>query len=177
MKADVVSFTLRPECCLQPGPPGGQEASRVTGLEAVCPSAVLGCFCLFPPCLVGFLPGAGESSFPAWLRSLMTICCCGTDCYLQNVAISTLLEVINHSQSLALVIEDKMRRYKSSGYSPFLGKLQMVTVPPIAPGILKVIAEKTDFYQVFPAGERWAGPGSSSRTMCRKLTPGLWPLW
>nr|KAF6381744.1 DOP1 leucine zipper like protein B [Pipistrellus kuhlii] len=91
--------------------------------------------------------GAGESSFPAWLRSLMTICCCGTDCYLQNVAISTLLEVINHSQSLALVIEDKMRRYKSSGFSPFLGKLQMVTVPPIAPGILKVIAEKTDFYQ------------------------------
>ncbi|XP_059542400.1 protein dopey-2 isoform X1 [Myotis daubentonii] len=92
-------------------------------------------------------PGAGESSFPAWLRSLMTICCCGTDCYLQNVAISTLLEVINHSQSLALVIEDKMRRYKSSGYSPFFGKLQMVTVPPIAPGILKAIAEKTDFYQ------------------------------
>lgn len=91
--------------------------------------------------------GAGECSFPAWLRSLMTVCCCGTDCYLQNVAISTLLEVINHSQSLALVIEDKMRRYKSSGYSPFLGKLQMVTVPPIAPALLKAIAEKTDFYQ------------------------------
>ncbi|XP_036098270.1 protein dopey-2 isoform X2 [Molossus molossus] len=93
------------------------------------------------------LPGAGESSFPSWLKSLMTICCCGKDCYLQNVAICTLLEVINHSQSLALVIEDKMKRYKSSGYNPFFGKLQMVTVPPIAPGILKVIAEKTDFYQ------------------------------
>ncbi|XP_011805443.1 PREDICTED: protein dopey-2 [Colobus angolensis palliatus] len=93
------------------------------------------------------LPGAGGSSFPSWLKSLMTICCCVTDCYLQNVAISTLLEVINHSQSLALVIEDKMKRYKSSGHNPFFGKLQMVTVPPIAPGILKVIAEKTDFYQ------------------------------
>uniref|UniRef100_A0A2K6PFQ7 DOP1 leucine zipper like protein B n=1 Tax=Rhinopithecus roxellana TaxID=61622 RepID=A0A2K6PFQ7_RHIRO len=93
------------------------------------------------------LPGAGDSSFPPWLKSLMTICCCVTDCYLQNVAISTLLEVINHSQSLALVIEDKMKRYKSSGHNPFFGKLQMVTVPPIAPGILKVIAEKTDFYQ------------------------------
>uniref|UniRef100_A0A5F7ZHX6 DOP1 leucine zipper like protein B n=1 Tax=Macaca mulatta TaxID=9544 RepID=A0A5F7ZHX6_MACMU len=93
------------------------------------------------------LPGAGDSSFPSWLKSLMTICCCVTDCYLQNVAISTLLEVINHSQSLALVIEDKMKRYKSSGHNPFFGKLQMVTVPPIAPGILKVIAEKTDFYQ------------------------------
>ncbi|XP_045396593.1 protein dopey-2 isoform X2 [Lemur catta] len=93
------------------------------------------------------LPGANDSSFPSWLKSLMTICCCATDCYLQNVAISTLLEVINHSQSLALVIEDKMKRYKSSGHNPFFGKLQMVTVPPIAPGILKVVAEKTNFYQ------------------------------
>ncbi|XP_029420732.1 protein dopey-2 isoform X3 [Nannospalax galili] len=92
-------------------------------------------------------PGAGDCSFPSWLKSLMTICCCVTDCYLQNVAISTLLEVINHSQSLALVIEDKMKRYKNSGHNPFFGKLQMVTVPPIAPGILKVMAEKTDFYQ------------------------------
>uniref|UniRef100_A0A8D1D2K5 DOP1 leucine zipper like protein B n=2 Tax=Sus scrofa TaxID=9823 RepID=A0A8D1D2K5_PIG len=93
------------------------------------------------------LPGAGDPSFPSWLKSLMTICCCVTDCYLQNVAISTLLEVINHSQSLALVIEDKMKRYKSSGHNPFFGRLQMVTVPPIAPGVLKVVAEKTDFYQ------------------------------
>nr|XP_030736717.1 protein dopey-2 isoform X2 [Globicephala melas] len=93
------------------------------------------------------LPGAGDSSFPSWLKSLMTICCCVTDGYLRDVAISTLLEVINHSLSLALVIEDKVKRYKSSGHSPFFSKLQMVTVPPIAPGILKVIAEKTDFYQ------------------------------
>ncbi|XP_054981445.1 protein dopey-2 isoform X1 [Sorex araneus] len=93
------------------------------------------------------LPGASDAAFPLWLRSLMTICCCVNDCYLQNVAISTLLEVINHSQSLALVIEDKMQRYKSSGHNPFFGKLQMVTVPPIAPGILRIIAEKTDFYQ------------------------------
>ncbi|XP_075856441.1 protein DOP1B [Microcebus murinus] len=99
------------------------------------------CETLFQP------PGANDSSFPSWLKSLMTICCCATDCYLQNVAISTLLEMINHSQSLALVIEDKMKRYKSSGHNPFFGKLQMVTVPPIAPGILKVVAEKTNFYQ------------------------------
>ncbi|XP_060226745.1 protein dopey-2 isoform X2 [Meriones unguiculatus] len=92
-------------------------------------------------------PGASDCSFPSWLKSLMTVCCCVNDCSLQNVAIATLLEVINHSQSLALVIEDKMKRYKTSGNNPFFGKLQMVTVPPIAPGILKVIAEKTDFYQ------------------------------
>ncbi|XP_045140495.1 protein dopey-2 isoform X2 [Echinops telfairi] len=99
-------------------------------------------------CQTLFQPlGECDSSFPPWLKALMTIGCCVTDCYLQNVAISTLLEVINHSQSLALVIQDKMKRYKTSGHNPFFGKLQMVTVPPIAPGILKVVAEKTDFYQ------------------------------
>ncbi|XP_025933427.1 protein dopey-2 isoform X4 [Apteryx rowi] len=92
------------------------------------------------------IPGC-DAGFPLWLKSLMTICCCVNDCYIQNVSISTLLEVINHSQSLALVIEDRMKRYKVSGHNPFFGKLQMVTLPPIAPGILKLISEKTDFYQ------------------------------
>ncbi|NXQ10469.1 DOP2 protein, partial [Peucedramus taeniatus] len=92
-------------------------------------------------------PAGGDPSFPLWLKSLMTICCCVNDCYMQNVSIFTLLEVINHSQSLALVIEDRMKRYKVSGHNPFLGKLQMVTLPPIAPAVLKMISEKTDFYQ------------------------------
>lgn len=118
---------------------------------------------LIPPSLVGFLAGAGGATFPAWLKSLMTISCCAADCELQHVAVYTLLEVINHSQSLALVMEDKRKRSKISGYHPFFGKLQMVTVPPIAPGILKVIAEKTDFYQVLPTGRRGADLGSSSQ--------------
>ncbi|XP_050188714.1 protein dopey-2 isoform X1 [Myiozetetes cayanensis] len=92
-------------------------------------------------------PGGCDATFPLWLRSLMTICCCVSDCYVQNVSIFTLLEVINHSQSLALVIEDRMKRSKVSGHNPFLGKLQMVTLPPIAPAVLKMISEKTDFYQ------------------------------
>ncbi|MBN3274071.1 DOP2 protein, partial [Polyodon spathula] len=91
--------------------------------------------------------GNGEGSMAAWLRSLMTLCCCVKDCHIQNIAISTLLEMINHSQSLALVIEDKSRRYKSSENNPFYGRLQMVTVPLINPGVLKIISEKTDFYQ------------------------------
>lgn len=92
--------------------------------------------------------GGCEVGFPLWLKSLMTICCCVNDCYIQNVSISVLLEVINHSQSLALVIEDRIKRYKMPGQNPFFGKLQMVTVPPVAPGVLKLISEKTDFYQV-----------------------------
>lgn len=87
----------------------------------------------------------------------MTVCCCVTDCYLQNVAISTLLEVINHSQSLALVIEDKTKRHKTAGHNPFSGRPQMVTAPPVAPGVLKAVAERTDFYQVFPTGRRAGG--------------------
>lgn len=102
----------------------------------------------------------------------MTICCCVSDCYLQNVAIATLLEVINHSQSLALVIEDKMKRYRSSGHNPFFGKLQMVTLPPIAPGILKVIAEKTDFYQVLPTGKRVV---RGERAISLNLLPKVFP--
>ncbi|XP_030058072.1 protein DOP1B isoform X2 [Microcaecilia unicolor] len=92
------------------------------------------------------MPGGGDASFPLWFKSLM-ICCCVSNCYIQNVSISTLLEVINHSQSLALVMEDRIKRYKTSGNNPFFGKLQMVTVPPIAPGVLKLLADKTDFYQ------------------------------
>lgn len=77
----------------------------------------------------------------------MTICCCVNDCYIQNVSISVLIEVINQSQSLALVIEDRIKRYKIPGHTPFFGRLQMVTIPPVAHGVLKVISEKTDFYQ------------------------------
>ncbi|XP_029459352.1 protein dopey-2 isoform X2 [Rhinatrema bivittatum] len=92
------------------------------------------------------MPGGGDAGFPLWFKSLM-ICCCVSDCYIQNVSISTLLEVINHSQSLALVIDDRIKRYKTSDYNPFFGKLQMVTIPPISPGVLKLLADRTDFYQ------------------------------
>ncbi|XP_059505975.1 LOW QUALITY PROTEIN: protein dopey-2-like [Stegostoma tigrinum] len=91
--------------------------------------------------------GDGDGCLPLWLKSLMTLSCCISDCHVQNVAISTLLEMINHSHSLALVIEDKVKRYKSSEYRTFLGKLQMMTIPPITPATLNVMAEKTNFYQ------------------------------
>ncbi|XP_078416360.1 protein DOP1B [Cetorhinus maximus] len=91
--------------------------------------------------------GDGDGFLPLWLKSLMTLSCCISDCHVQNVAISTLLEMINHSHSLALVIEDKVKRYKSSEYRAFLGKLQMMTLPPITPATLKLMAERTNFYQ------------------------------
>uniref|UniRef100_A0A8C7Q2A2 DOP1 leucine zipper like protein B n=1 Tax=Oncorhynchus mykiss TaxID=8022 RepID=A0A8C7Q2A2_ONCMY len=84
---------------------------------------------------------------PLWLRSLMTLCCLSRDYQVQHTAVSSLLELINHSQSLALVIQDKTRRYQASNAKPLSGRLQMVTVPPIYPGLLSAIEQSTDFYQ------------------------------
>ncbi|XP_031725287.1 protein dopey-2 isoform X2 [Anarrhichthys ocellatus] len=86
-------------------------------------------------------------SLPVWLRSLMTLCCLSRDYNIQHTAVSALLELINHSQSLALVIQDKHRRYQGSDSNPLSGRLQMVTVPPIYPALLRAIEEGTDFYQ------------------------------
>ncbi|XP_030613760.1 protein dopey-2 [Archocentrus centrarchus] len=91
--------------------------------------------------------GYQVDSLPVWLRSLMTLCCLSRDYNIQHTAVASLLELINHSQSLALVIQDKHRRYQSSDSNPLSGRLQMVTVPPIYPVQLRAIEEGTDFYQ------------------------------
>ncbi|XP_026151143.1 protein dopey-2 isoform X2 [Mastacembelus armatus] len=91
--------------------------------------------------------GSEVDSLPLWLRSLMTLCCLSRDYNIQHTAVASLLELINHSQSLALVIQDKQRRYQKSDYNPLSGRLQMVTVPPIYPALLQTIEESTDFYQ------------------------------
>ncbi|KAM4608317.1 protein DOP1B isoform 2-T2 [Polymixia lowei] len=91
--------------------------------------------------------GSDVDSLPVWLRSLMTLCCLSRDYNIQHTAVASLLELINHSQSLVLVIQDKHSRYKTSDSNPLSGRLQMVTVPPIYPALLKAIEEGTDFYQ------------------------------
>ncbi|XP_048879071.1 protein dopey-2 isoform X1 [Brienomyrus brachyistius] len=91
--------------------------------------------------------GNDKCSLPSWLRSLMTLCCVSKDSQIQHLAISSLLELVSHSQSLALVMKDKYQRYKGSESNPFSGRLQMVTVPPVSPALLKAMEEDTDFYQ------------------------------
>ncbi|KAF7663060.1 hypothetical protein LDENG_00219490 [Lucifuga dentata] len=86
-------------------------------------------------------------SLPVWLRSLMTLCCLSRDYNIQHTAVASLLELINHSQSLALVIQDKHKRYQTCDSNPLSGRLQMVTIPPIYPALLCAIEEGTDFYQ------------------------------
>ncbi|XP_051566221.1 protein dopey-2-like isoform X2 [Myxocyprinus asiaticus] len=88
----------------------------------------------------------GPETLPEWLRSLLTLCCLTKDYQVQHVAISSLLELINHSQSLALIIQDKNQRYKNSDANPLSGQLQMVTLPSIYPAVLKTVEDSTDFY-------------------------------
>uniref|UniRef100_A0A671W8X4 DOP1 leucine zipper like protein B n=1 Tax=Sparus aurata TaxID=8175 RepID=A0A671W8X4_SPAAU len=91
--------------------------------------------------------GSDMDNLPVWVTSLMTLCCLSRDYNIQHTAVASLLELINHSQSLALVIQDKHRRYQTSDFNPLSGRLQMVTVPPIYPALLRAIEERTDFYQ------------------------------
>uniref|UniRef100_A0A665U2D3 Uncharacterized protein n=1 Tax=Echeneis naucrates TaxID=173247 RepID=A0A665U2D3_ECHNA len=91
--------------------------------------------------------GSDVDNLPVWLRSLMTLSCLSRDYNIQHTATASLLELINHSQSLALVIQDKHRRYQTTDCNPLSGRLQMVTVPPIYPAVLRAIEEGTDFYQ------------------------------
>ncbi|XP_061697346.1 protein dopey-2 isoform X2 [Syngnathoides biaculeatus] len=91
--------------------------------------------------------GDNWESLPVWLQSLMTLCCMSRDYKIQHTAVASLLELINHSQSLALVIQDKKRRYQTSDSNPLSGQLQMITVPPIYPTLLSTIEEGTDLYQ------------------------------
>lgn len=95
-----------------------------------------------------FPAGSNMDNLPLWLRSLMMLCCLSRDYNIQHIAVASLLELINHSQSLALVIQDKHRRYQTSDSNPLSGWLQMVTVPPIYPVLLHALEERTDFYQV-----------------------------
>ncbi|XP_047226862.1 protein dopey-2 [Girardinichthys multiradiatus] len=91
--------------------------------------------------------GSDLDSLPMWLRSLMILCCMSRDYNIQHTAVASLLELVNHSQSLALVIEDKHKRYQSSDTNPLSGRLQMVSVPPIYPVLLRAIEDGTDFFQ------------------------------
>lgn len=87
-------------------------------------------------------------NLPIWLRSLMILCCLSRDYNIQHTAVASLLELINHSQSLALVIQDKHRRYQTCDTNPLSGRIQMITVPPIYPALLHALEKRTDFYQV-----------------------------
>lgn len=89
---------------------------------------------------------------PVWLQSLMDACCLATDFCLQGAAISLLMDLVGLTQSVAMVAAETVASGCSSEsvqpMSPSQGRVAVVIRPPLTQGILKHIADRTDFFKV-----------------------------
>uniref|UniRef100_A0A672QY24 DOP1 leucine zipper like protein A n=1 Tax=Sinocyclocheilus grahami TaxID=75366 RepID=A0A672QY24_SINGR len=92
---------------------------------------------------------AGESVQPAlWLQTLMDACCSAADFSIQAVAISLVMDLVGLTQSVAMVTAEHVASPDSGQpMSPSQGRVAVVIRPPLTPGILKYIAEKTNFFK------------------------------
>nr|XP_055066452.1 protein dopey-1 isoform X3 [Misgurnus anguillicaudatus] len=92
---------------------------------------------------------SGESVQPAsWLQTLMDACCSAADFTIQAVAISLVMDLVGLTQSVAMVTAERVASPESDQpMSPSQGRVAVVIRPPLTPGILKYIAEKTDFFK------------------------------
>ncbi|XP_074539028.1 protein DOP1A isoform X3 [Halichoeres trimaculatus] len=88
---------------------------------------------------------------PGWLQTLMDACCLAKDFSLQGVAISLLMDLVGLTQSVAMVTAESVASGGNSEstqpMSPSQGRVAVVIRPPLTQGILKHIAEKTDFFK------------------------------
>ncbi|KAM7382489.1 hypothetical protein PAMP_002216 [Pampus punctatissimus] len=88
---------------------------------------------------------------PVWLQTLMDACCLASDFCLQGVAISLLMDLVGLTQSVAMVNAESVASGGSSEstqpMSPSQGRVAVVIRPPLTQGILKYIADKTDFFK------------------------------
>ncbi|KAG8010299.1 Protein dopey-1 [Nibea albiflora] len=88
---------------------------------------------------------------PVWLQTLMDACCLASDFSLQGVAISLLMDLVGLTQSVAMVTAESVASCSSSEstqpMSPSQGRVAVVIRPPLTQGILKYIADKTDFFK------------------------------
>uniref|UniRef100_A0A8C4GJI3 DOP1 leucine zipper like protein A n=1 Tax=Dicentrarchus labrax TaxID=13489 RepID=A0A8C4GJI3_DICLA len=88
---------------------------------------------------------------PVWLQTLMDACCLASDFSLQGVAISLLMDLVGLTQSVAMVTAESVASGGSSEssqpMSPSQGRVAVVIRPPLTQGILKYIADKTDFFK------------------------------
>lgn len=85
-----------------------------------------------------------------WLQTLMDACCLASDFTLQAVAISLLMDLIGLTQSVAMVTAESQASGSSAepAQSPSQGRVAVVIRPPLTQGILKYIADKTNFFKV-----------------------------
>ncbi|XP_068179023.1 protein dopey-1 isoform X2 [Antennarius striatus] len=88
---------------------------------------------------------------PAWLQTLMDACCLAKDFSLQGVAISLLMDLVGLTQSVAMVAAESVasgaRSESVQPMSPSQGRVAVIIRPPLTQGILKYIADRTDFFK------------------------------
>ncbi|KAK9513344.1 hypothetical protein VZT92_026884 [Zoarces viviparus] len=88
---------------------------------------------------------------PAWLQTLMDACCLASDFSLQGVAISLLMDLVGLTQSVAMVTAESVASGggadSAQPMSPSQGRVAVVIRPPLTQGILKYIADKTNFFK------------------------------
>ncbi|XP_054637184.1 protein dopey-1 isoform X6 [Dunckerocampus dactyliophorus] len=88
---------------------------------------------------------------PIWLQKLMDASCLASNFCLQGVAISLLMDLVGLTQSVAMVTAESVASNGSSEaaqpMSPSQGRVAVVIRPPLTQGILKYIANKTDFFK------------------------------
>lgn len=82
----------------------------------------------------------------------MDACCLATDFSLQGIAISLLMDLVGLTQSIAMVTAESVAfgggAESTQTTSPSQGRVAVVIRPPLTQGILKFIADKTDFFKV-----------------------------
>ncbi|XP_075869047.1 protein DOP1A isoform X3 [Nelusetta ayraudi] len=88
---------------------------------------------------------------PVWLQTLMDACCLASNFSLQGVAISLLMDLVGLAQSVAMVAAESVASggisEPSQPMSPSQGRVAVVIRPPLTQGILKHIADRTDFFK------------------------------
>ncbi|CDQ64753.1 unnamed protein product [Oncorhynchus mykiss] len=99
-----------------------------------------------------FSPADSEQMCPAmWLQTLMDACCLASDFSVQAVAISLVMDLVGLTQSVAMVTAEGSiaggNPDSTQPMSPSQGRVAVVIRPPLTQGILKYIAEKTDFFK------------------------------
>ena len=85
----------------------------------------------------------------------MDACCLDVDFSLQGVAISLLMDLVGLTQSVAMVTAESEGPPGGGGpesaqqpMSPSQGRVAVVIRPPLTQGLLKYMADKTDFFKV-----------------------------
>lgn len=86
---------------------------------------------------------------PLWLQTLMNACNQASDFSVQSVAISLVMDLVGLTQSVVMVTGENINSVEPvQPLSPNQGRVAVVIRPPLTPGNLKYIAEKTEFFKV-----------------------------